>query len=63
VVFGALDRRWRSSSGAEYGFLPDVDVEIIPGAGHSPMIEAPGRTVQLLGDFITTVTGQHRGRD
>src|SRR5262249_3957351 len=62
VVFGALDRRWRSSSVAEYGFLPDVDVEMLPGVGHSPMIEAPGRTSQLLGDFITTVAGQHGGR-
>jgi pimeloyl-ACP methyl ester carboxylesterase len=63
VVFGALDRRWRSSSGAEYDLAPEADVEMIPGVGHSPMIEAPGRTGQLLGDFITTVTGQHRDRD
>jgi pimeloyl-ACP methyl ester carboxylesterase len=63
VVFGALDRRWRSSSGAEYDRVPEVEVEIIPGVGHSPMIEAPGRTGQMLGDFITTVTGQHRDRD
>jgi pimeloyl-ACP methyl ester carboxylesterase len=62
VVFGALDRRWRSSSGAEYGLASGADVEIIPGVGHSPMIEAPGRTGQLLGDFITAVTGQHHGR-
>jgi pimeloyl-ACP methyl ester carboxylesterase len=62
VVFGALDRRWRSSSGAEYDLVPEVEVKIIPGVGHSPMIEAPGRTGQLLGDFITTVTGQHHGR-
>ena len=62
VIFGALDRRWRSSSGAEYDLVPEAEVEIIPGVGHSPMIEAPGRTGQLLGDFITTVTGQHHGR-
>ena len=62
VIFGALDRRWRSSSGVEYDLVPEAEVEIIPGVGHSPMIEAPGRTGQLLGDFITTVTGQHHGR-
>jgi pimeloyl-ACP methyl ester carboxylesterase len=61
VVFGALDRRWRSSSGAEYDLAPEADVEIIPGVGHSPMIEAPGRTGQMLDDFIATVTGQDRG--
>jgi pimeloyl-ACP methyl ester carboxylesterase len=61
VVFGALDRRWRSSSGAEYDLVPEADVAIIPGVGHSPMIEAPGRTGQMVGDFITTVTGQQRG--
>jgi pimeloyl-ACP methyl ester carboxylesterase len=60
-VFGALDRRWRSSSGAEYDLAPEADVEMIPGVGHSPMIEAPGRTGQMLGDFIATVTGQDRG--
>jgi pimeloyl-ACP methyl ester carboxylesterase len=63
VIFGALDRRWRSSSSAEYGLVPDVDVEIIPGVGHSPMIEAPERTGQILGDFITKVTGEIHGRN
>ena len=63
VVFGALDRRWQSSSSAEYGLVPDVDVEILPGVGHTPMIEAPERTGQLLGDFITKVTGEIHGRD
>jgi pimeloyl-ACP methyl ester carboxylesterase len=63
VVFGALDRRWQSSSSAEYGLVPDVDVEILPGVGHTPMIEAPERTGQFLGDFITKVTGEIHGRD
>jgi pimeloyl-ACP methyl ester carboxylesterase len=63
VVFGALDRRWRSSSSAEYGLVPDVDIEILPGVGHTPMIEAPERTGQLLGDFITKVTGEIHGRN
>jgi pimeloyl-ACP methyl ester carboxylesterase len=49
AVLGALDRRWRSSSSAEYGLLPNVEVKILPDVGHPPMIEAPERTGQLWG--------------
>jgi len=39
VIFGKEDRRWRSSSAAEYRAIPGARVELLPGVGHSPMLE------------------------
>jgi pimeloyl-ACP methyl ester carboxylesterase len=44
VVFGENDRRWRSSSAAEYRAVPGATVEMLPGVGHSPNLEDPPRT-------------------
>ncbi|MFC9970498.1 alpha/beta fold hydrolase [Spirillospora sp. NPDC127200] len=51
VVFGEEDRRWRSSSAADYRAVPGARVELLPGIGHSPMLEDPSRTAALLLDF------------
>ncbi|MFI7694153.1 alpha/beta fold hydrolase [Nonomuraea sp. NPDC049655] len=48
VIFGADDRRWRSSSAAEYRAVPGATVEVLPGVGHSPIMEDPPRTAALL---------------
>jgi pimeloyl-ACP methyl ester carboxylesterase len=49
VIFGEDDRRWRSSSAAEYRAVPGATVEMLPGVGHSPNVEDPPRTaVHLL---------------
>ncbi|MFI7054277.1 alpha/beta fold hydrolase [Streptosporangium canum] len=48
VIFGEDDRRWRSSSAADYRVLPDVQVELMPGIGHSPILEDPPRTAASL---------------
>jgi pimeloyl-ACP methyl ester carboxylesterase len=49
VIFGQDDHRWRSSmSVAEYRELPGAQVEVVPGVGHSPMLEAPQRTADLV---------------
>ncbi len=53
VIFGADDRRWRSSSAAEYRAVPDASVELLPGIGHSPMLEDPARTAAILLAFTT----------
>lgn len=57
VIFGEDDRRWRSSSAAEYRPVPGARVELLPGVGHSPMLEDPARTAALLLAF----TGQEPG--
>jgi pimeloyl-ACP methyl ester carboxylesterase len=48
VIFGEDDRRWRSSSAADYRAVPGATVELLPGLGHSPILEDPPRTAALL---------------
>lgn len=48
VVFGEDDRRWRSSSASDYLAVPGAKVEMLPGLGHSPLIEDPARTAPPL---------------
>lgn len=48
VIFGEDDRRWRSSSAADYRAVPGAKVELLPGLGHSPNLEDPPRTATSL---------------
>ncbi|WP_189716265.1 alpha/beta fold hydrolase [Streptomyces phaeofaciens] len=48
VIFGEDDRRWRSSSAADYRVVPGSRVELLPGLGHSPLLEDPPRTATPL---------------
>ncbi|MEU6465312.1 alpha/beta hydrolase [Streptomyces sp. NPDC046976] len=48
VIFGADDRRWRSSSAADYRVVPGARVELLAGLGHSPLLEDPPRTAAPL---------------
>jgi pimeloyl-ACP methyl ester carboxylesterase len=54
VLFGEDDRRWRSSSAAGYRAVPGAEVELLPGLGHSPLLEDPPRTATPLLAFTTT---------
>lgn len=51
VVFGAADPRWDPVSARQYDVVPDVRVEMLPGVGHVPMLEAPEPVGRLLRDF------------
>ncbi|MEU1226600.1 alpha/beta hydrolase [Streptomyces sp. NPDC005828] len=51
VLFGEDDRRWRSSSAADYRAVPGAEAELLPGLGHSPLFEDPQRTATPLPAF------------
>jgi pimeloyl-ACP methyl ester carboxylesterase len=54
VIFGAEDARYPSSSAAGYRVVPGARVELLPGVGHTPMMEDPQATGKLLLDFAAT---------
>ncbi|MET8629120.1 alpha/beta fold hydrolase [Kitasatospora sp. NPDC004669] len=53
VIFGEDDRRWRSSSASDYRAVPGSKVELLPGLGHSPLLEDPQRTATPLLAFTS----------
>lgn len=57
VIFGERDQRWRSASAAGYGIVAGARVEVLPGVGHSPMIEDPRQTTDLLLAFVRSLPG------
>ncbi|WP_040422501.1 alpha/beta fold hydrolase [Actinopolymorpha alba] len=54
VIFGAADPRWEPSSARQYDAVPSARVEMLPGVGHVPMLEAPEETSKLLLGFTAT---------
>ncbi len=56
MIFGQDDRRWRSSSAADYRAVPGAIVELLPGLGHSPNLEDPPRTAVPLLAFTANHT-------
>jgi pimeloyl-ACP methyl ester carboxylesterase len=58
VVFGADDERWHASSAEAYRVVPGARVTLLPGVGHTPPVEDPEATAELLLAFATAV--EHR---
>ncbi|MBH5333736.1 alpha/beta hydrolase [Streptomyces pactum] len=62
VIFGEQDRRWRPSSAEDYRVVPGAEIDLLPGAGHTPILEEPVRTAELLLPFTKLhATGTPRG--
>ena len=51
VIFGAADPRYDPSSAHQYDAVPGARIEMLPGVGHVPMLEAPEMTSELLLGF------------
>jgi pimeloyl-ACP methyl ester carboxylesterase len=58
VIFGTEDRRWRCESAAAYRAVPGARVELLPGVGHTPIMEDPQTTATLLLEFAAATTPQ-----
>jgi pimeloyl-ACP methyl ester carboxylesterase len=54
VLFGEQDRRWRPSSATDYLVVPGARVEMLPDVGHTPIVEDPARTAELVLDFAAS---------
>ena len=54
VIFGSRDALVAPASAKLYERVPGAKVTIIDGAGHSPMVEAPEKTLGLIRDFLTS---------
>ncbi|WP_306337660.1 alpha/beta fold hydrolase [Streptomyces sp. KL118A] len=48
VIFGEQDRRWRPASAADYRAVPGARIDLLPDAGHTPIVEEPLRTAALI---------------
>lgn len=55
VLFGTEDQRWNPTSANDYLAVPGAEVTFLPGAGHTPIVEAPTETAKLLLDFAAAL--------
>jgi pimeloyl-ACP methyl ester carboxylesterase len=60
VIFGEEDQLYDDPSAAAhaYGDVPGARITMIPGAGHTPIIEKPAQTSRLVLDFAAEKGGR-----
>jgi pimeloyl-ACP methyl ester carboxylesterase len=58
VIFGRTTNGGASFSTELYRPVPGVQVKLLPGVGHTPMIEDPAATARLLSDFADQYLAQ-----
>jgi len=56
VIFGRLDVIVPVAEAQKYRAVPGARIETIDGVGHSPMVEAPDRTLALIRAFLADGT-------
>jgi pimeloyl-ACP methyl ester carboxylesterase len=56
VIFGRDDARYPSASAAAFGAVPGARIELLDGIGHTPMLEDPVTTAELLREFATVTS-------
>jgi pimeloyl-ACP methyl ester carboxylesterase len=52
VLFGSLDAILPAEHAKFFERVPGARVTVIDGVGHSPMVEAPARTLQMIESFL-----------
>lgn len=52
VIFGTLDAIVPPEQANFFERVPGAKIAMIEGAGHSPMVEAPAKTLKLIEDFL-----------
>jgi pimeloyl-ACP methyl ester carboxylesterase len=62
VVFGEEDRIVKPKAADEYRDIPDARVVELPGIGHTPQMERPGRTAALIHALDRTTQGDRERR-
>jgi len=58
VIWGADDRLWPIEAAVGYRGLDDVQILRLEGVGHTPMIEAPEKTAELIEAFAALPGGR-----
>ena len=56
VIFGTRDQLISPESAKLFDKVPGASVVMVDGAGHSPMVEAPEKTLALIRDFLDRPT-------
>jgi pimeloyl-ACP methyl ester carboxylesterase len=56
AIFGTADPRWDPASARRYRAVPNARVEMLPGVGHLPILEAPEETGRLVLDFAKSAS-------
>ncbi len=62
AIFGSEDQVYDdpAEARAAYEEVPGAVTEEIEGVGHSPNVEAPGKTARLVEGFAAEATGRKR---
>jgi pimeloyl-ACP methyl ester carboxylesterase len=60
AIFGAQDAIVPPAHAKLWALVPGARVEMIEGSGHSPMVEAPARTLELIRGFLAPVVAEAR---